>query len=215
MQAIPRQALEILKSRRCRSAEQHPLSAFSLLELLLTVAIVLVLVSLYWGPNSSSKQRALQIACQANLQKLYVSMQIYANDFAGRFPQMPGARTSAEALSILVPRYNSDTAAFVCPASDDSASQAGESLKKRKISYAYYMGRFLTNAQAVLITDKQVDTTAKAVGQPVFSTTGKPPGNNHGNSGGNLLFCDGHLESSPPSSAFPLGLGPGEVLLNP
>jgi len=43
---------------------------FSLLELLLTVAIILVLASLYWGPNAGSRQRALQTACQKNLQKI-------------------------------------------------------------------------------------------------------------------------------------------------
>jgi len=188
---------------------------FSLLELLLAVALLLVLASLYWGPNSSSKQRALQVACQRNLQKLYVSMQIYANDFGGRLPQVPGGPTSAEALSVLVPRYNSDTAVFICPASDDSAPRAGESLKNKKISFAYYMGRFLTNSQAALLTDKQVDTSAKTVGQAVFSSTGKPPGNSHGSSGGNLLFCDGHVEASPPNCAFALGLASGEVLLNP
>jgi prepilin-type N-terminal cleavage/methylation domain-containing protein/prepilin-type processing-associated H-X9-DG protein len=187
---------------------------FSLLELLLVAAIILVLASLYFGPSAGSRQRALQAACEKNLQKLFVAMQIYATDSGGLYPKAPGARTSAEALDVLVPRYSSDTAVFVCPASDDSAAPA-ESLKKCKISYAYYMGRGVTNSADALVTDKQVDALVKNVGQPIFSSTGKPPGNNHGKLGGNLLFCDGHIESMPPTASAPLNLSQGEVLLNP
>jgi prepilin-type processing-associated H-X9-DG protein len=60
-----------------------------------------------------------------------------------------------------------------------------------------------------------VDTVAKAAGQNVFSTSGKPPGNNHEKNGGNVLFCDGHVEFTPPRAAFALPLGEGVVLLNP
>src|SRR5579859_336612 len=119
------------------------LGGFSLLELLLVAAILVVLASLYFGPSGSSRQRALQAACQKNLQKLYIAMEIYSHDFNENFPKVPGARTSAEALGVLVPRYTSDTSAFICPASDDSPI-SDESLGKHKISYAYYMGRAMT-----------------------------------------------------------------------
>lgn len=187
---------------------------FSLVELLLVVAIILVLSTLYFGPSSGSRKRALHAACQKNLQKLYVAMQIYANDSGGVYPKVPAARTSAEALDALVPRYTSDTSVFICPAGDDSSLKGG-SIKKHKISYAYYMGRGVTNSAEALVTDKQVDALAKGAGQPIFSSTGKPPGNNHGKAGGNLLYCDGHLESMPPSASAPLGLSTGEMLLNP
>jgi prepilin-type processing-associated H-X9-DG protein len=65
------------------------------------------------------------------------------------------------------------------------------------------------------MSDKQVDNLAKASGQDVFSTTGKPPGNNHEKSGGNILFCDGRAEFSPARAPFALPLGEGVVLLNP
>jgi prepilin-type processing-associated H-X9-DG protein/prepilin-type N-terminal cleavage/methylation domain-containing protein len=187
---------------------------FSLLELLLTAVIILILTTLYWSPNRRSRQLALQTACQNNLQKLFIAMNIYATDRAGRFPIVAGARTSAEALDPLVPRYTSDTSVFVCPGSNDSAPPGGESIRKRVISYAYYMGRTSTNQQ-VLVTDRQVDTQPKAAGQLVFSADGKAPGNNHRQFGGNFLFCDGHVEPSSPKSAIALDLKPGEILLNP
>ena len=90
-----------------------------------------------------------------------------------------------------------------------------QSLRSHKISYAYFMGRSLTNSQQVIMSDRQVDTRAKSAGQAVFSTTGKPPGSNHRKFGGNFLFCDGHTETSSSLAPFPLTLTNGEALLNP
>ncbi len=82
------------------------------IELLAVLAIILILTTLYWGSSSGSRQRKLQTACQANLQKIDVAMEIYANDHAAKFPEVPGARTSEEALELLVPRYTADTSVF-------------------------------------------------------------------------------------------------------
>lgn len=186
---------------------------FSLLELLLTLVIILILTTLYWSPNRANRQMALQSACRSNLQKIYIAMEIYAGDHAGKFPIVASARTSAQGLEPLVPRYSSDTSIFICPGSSDSAP-GGQSLKNRVISYAYYMGRASTNQQ-VLITDRQVDAQPKTTGQLVFSSDGKAPGNNHRQFGGNFLFCDGRVEASSPKASIPLALSPGETLLNP
>ena len=189
--------------------------AFSLLELLVVVAIMVILTTMYWGSGSGARQKKLQADCQNNLQKSYIALQIFAKDHGDKFPEAPGARTSEEPLDALVPRYTSDTAVFICPASKDSGLPSAESIRKRKISYAYYMGRRLVDAQEALLSDKQVDTQSKVAGQPVFSSTGKPPGNNHGKAGGNFMFCDGHVQSAPATAPFSLVLTQGVVLLNP
>ena len=79
----------------------------------------------------------------------------------------------------------------------------------------YYMGWPATNTAGALMSDRQVDARSKNEGDFVFSTTGKPPGNNHHKYGGNFLFCDGRIESTPPQLSFPLAVTPGIVLLNP
>ena len=189
--------------------------AFSLLELLFTLAIILVMVTVLWGFGSRSHQQKQQKNCQTNLQKIFVAMQLYANDFNGKFPVVTNAKTSEAALAVLVPRYTVDTAAFICPGSKDSPLPDGESFLKRKISYAYYMGRGANDLTDALLSDAQVNTNAKTAGQQAFSLTGKPPGNNHHKYGGNFLFGDGHVERTPPVVPFALGIKSGVVFLNP
>jgi prepilin-type processing-associated H-X9-DG protein len=190
-------------------------AGFSLLELLITLTLMIIMATMMYGFGSASRQRAEKRACQQNLSKIYLAMQIYANDFAGKFPETSGARTSEEALYVLVPRYTADTSIFICPGGRDSALPAGESFRKRKISYAYYMGAHLNDAQAALMSDRQVNTQPKNADDFAFSTNGKSPGNNHHKYGGNFLFCDGHMEMTPPRIPFSLAITQGVVLLNP
>jgi prepilin-type N-terminal cleavage/methylation domain-containing protein/prepilin-type processing-associated H-X9-DG protein len=197
-------------------AKAREMRAFSLIELLITVLIILVLTTMYWGGNSASRQKARLGTCQQNLQKIFIAMQIYATEHSAKYPAKTGAKLSEEPLDRLVPHYTSDTSSFICPGSKDSNLSGGESILKRKISYAYYMGRTSTDgAQEALMSDRQVDTQSKSQNQALFSTTGKPPGNNHKQFGGNILFCDGHADHSDPRSSFSLVVTQGIVLLNP
>ncbi len=188
---------------------------FSLVELLITLALMIIMTTMMWGFGSANRQRAEKKACQQNLSKIYLTMQIYANDYGGKFPDNTNAQTSETALDVLVPRYTVDTSIFICPGGRDSALPESRSFRNRKISYAYYMGAPLNDAQQVLMSDRQVNTSPKNAGDYAFSTTGKPPGNNHHKYGGNFLFGDGHMEMTPPKVPFSLAVPPGVMLLNP
>ena len=188
---------------------------FSLLELLIVAALLIVISTLYFGFGSPSHQRTAQKSCHANLQKIFLALEIYANDHAGKFPALTNATSSQPPLELLVPRYTADTAIFICPGSKDSPLVPGEPLTRHKISYAYYMGRSAGDAPAALMSDVQVNTNAKTAGEQIFSTNGSLPGNNHHKFGGNILFADGQVELSPPRLAFSLTLTQGVVLLNP
>ena len=201
---------------RLRFAGVHSSAGFSLIELLSVSAILLILFVLYWGPRTSAdRQRQARLDCQTHLLKIHMAMAIYANDHAGRFPELAGMRTSEEALDALVPRYTVDTAVFICPGSKDPPLPAGESFRQHKISYAYYMGRSKREPQSELMSDEQVNTQSRRNGEYTFSTTGKPPGNNHGKLGGNFLLCDGSVQGFPARVPFSIVLTQGVVLLNP
>lgn len=183
--------------------------------MLITLVLMIIMFVMLYGFGSRNHQEQQKKTCQKNLQKVYVALEIFANDHNEIFPVVHGATTAEEPLSMLVPRYTADTASFICPGSKDSPLPSGESFGNRKISYAYFMGRQLTASTEVLMTDKQVNVQPKAAGQRVFSNTGKSPGNNHHRYGGNYLFCDGHMEMSSALAPFSLVWTQGVVLLNP
>jgi prepilin-type N-terminal cleavage/methylation domain-containing protein len=194
-------------------------AGFSLIELLITLALMLILTTMMYGFGSARHQRSQKQLCADNLQKIYLALQIYANDFDGRLPQNTNAVTSEEVLDELVPRYTADTSIFICPGGRDSQIPSGEPLIKNKISYAYYMGYQLNPSQSppqfVLMSDRQVNTEPKRAGEIVFSPDGKPPGNNHHKYGGNFLFSDGSVQAAEPQLPFSLAFTQGVVLLNP
>ena len=189
--------------------------AFSIIELLITLALILILFTMLYGFGSRSHQQTQKRACQKNLLNIFIALDIYSRDHEGAFPALASAQTSDQPLALLVPRYTVDTKPFICPGSKDSSLPPGQPLTGRRISYAYFMGWQITNSQAVLMTDEQVDCAPKTAGRAVFSTTGKPPGNNHYKYGGNYLFVDGHAEMSSSTAPFPLAWPGGIVLLNP
>jgi prepilin-type processing-associated H-X9-DG protein len=188
-----------------------------MIELLAVAAILLIggfLVLRSLG-GTSDAQRKKKAECELNLQKIHIALQVFANAHAGCYPSNAAAVTSEDVLDLLVPKYTVDTSVFVCPASQDRPLASAESLKGQKISYAYYMGQRQSDASGLLMSDRQIDTKPRPAGQYAFSTTGKPPGNNHKKFGGNFLFCDGHVQSTAASVPFALDIPGGIVLLNP
>ena len=190
-------------------------AAFSLIELLVTFALLLIIISYYFGFGSRSHQHQQQKFCQTNLQKILVALQIYATESQNAFPVLTNARSSEDVLNLLVPRYTSDTGIFICPGSKDSPLRAGEPLLGQRISYAYYMGMKNKEIHTPLLSDRQVNTNSKAVGAALFSQNGKPPGNNHHKYGGNILYCDGVVEHGTQMAAAPLQFTSRVRLLNP
>jgi len=70
-------------------------SAFSLLELLVVIALIVILTTLYWNSNSGGRQKKSYADCEINLQKVYVALELFSNDHNEKFPFKPGARSSA------------------------------------------------------------------------------------------------------------------------
>lgn len=190
-------------------------SGFTLIEMLITLALICIMSAMLYGFGSKSHQRSQQKLCADNLQKIYLAMQIYANDFHGALPQSTNAVTSEGVLDELVPKYTADTSIFICPGGRDAQIPSGEPLRDHKISYAYFMGRRLETPQVPLMSDRQINAEPKRAGEMVFSPDGKPPGNNHHKFGGNFLLCDGSVQFSPAQLAFSFAGAPGVVLFNP
>lgn len=186
-----------------------------MIEMLISLAIMIILFTMMFGFGSRKNQMTKKQKCQANLQKLYISLQIYANEQADWFPRNTNAVTSEAALDVLVPQYAADPSIFVCPGSKDAPLPPGASVKEGRISYAYYMGRKQTDPVLPLLSDRQVDTKPKVAHTQVFSDDGDKPANNHHKYGGVFLFSDGSTQLSGVDAPVALPLGTNIVLLNP
>jgi type II secretory pathway pseudopilin PulG len=199
-----------------RTAAQPAVSrAFSLVEMIVVLMLLIVLVIMSGSRFSASARKRDLLACQANLQKIYIALGLYRAD-NDAYPLAPDAQTSEPPLSLLVPKDTTDTAVFICPGSSDPALPQGERFAGRNISYAFYMGRAANGDPAdILMSDRQVNTLPKEKGGRVFSLDGKKPANNHRADGGNLLSCGGEVAQSGPKASRDL-LFPSTVrLLNP
>jgi prepilin-type processing-associated H-X9-DG protein len=187
-----------------------------LIELLITIVLILILSMMMLGRGMFSDQQKQLVHCQKNLQNIYLALSIYSQDNKGVFPILKGAENSEPPLSLLVPKCTTVTEIFICPASDDNKLPEGESFAKRRISYAYYMGREKSDgAGVILASDRQINTLPKIKRQQMFSENGKPPGANHGKSGGNVLFCDGQFSKVKPRASRDYLFSTNVVLLNP
>src|SRR5271170_195721 len=112
-------------------------TGFSLIELLITLALMVIMISMLDGFASARHQRTQRQLCADNLQKIYLALQIYANDYKGLLPLNTNAATSEDVLAALVPKYSADTSIFICPGGRDPQIPSGESFSQHKISYAY------------------------------------------------------------------------------
>jgi prepilin-type processing-associated H-X9-DG protein len=192
------------------------MAGVSILEIFLVMVIIFILFTLFISAGSRSSQQERLATCQNNLQSMYAAFRTFSQDNNGALPAVPGARTSEVPLSLLVPKYTTGTEIFICPGGKDKPLPGAQPFADKKISYAYYQGRALSEgADAALASDAQVDTTPKTTGQTIFSFDGKPPGNNHTKFGGNVIFCDGSVQYTVARLAFPLPLATNVVLLNP
>jgi type II secretory pathway pseudopilin PulG len=182
--------------RFCTHQATRPTAGFSLTELVVILVLLVIFVVLGSSRFSASARQKGLAACQLNLQKVYLALNIYRSD-NGAFPFLKGASKSEEPLSLLVPKSTTVTEIFICPGSRDSRLPEGERFANRRISYAYYMG-WATNddPQEILVTDWQVNDAPKKRGQQLFSPDGKKPGNNHYAEGGNLLSIGGEITGS-------------------
>ncbi len=189
---------------------------FSLLELLVVLAIMLIVLFMSREGYMRDRDRKRMKACARNLSGQYVALQTFANDHDGWFPFVTNAASPSQPFSLLVPRYTTQTEFWICPASGDKALEPAASFADRRISYAYYMGwRRDDPPMSVLASDEQVNDQPKIAPHLVFSPDGGKPGNNHGAGGGNFLRTDGSVAHSSSHAVQDFPRPTNITLLNP
>lgn len=73
-----------------RSSERphRPRSAFTIVELLVLTAVIVLLLGLLLPAVSASRERARAIECSTRVQQLGIALNLYMNDFPGLLPQV-------------------------------------------------------------------------------------------------------------------------------
>jgi prepilin-type N-terminal cleavage/methylation domain-containing protein len=107
----------------------HPLSsqspasrrAFSLLELLITIAIIALLAALLLPAISRAKESGRRVACLNNVRQINLALQLYADENEGSFPAYS---TTQHWPAQLLTQYK-NLAVLVCPTDRAPTSAAG------------------------------------------------------------------------------------------
>ncbi len=214
----------VIEAPRVRLVISSPgISAFSLIELLVTIAVIVILAALLLPGFSNAKEKAKSINCVSNLRQIALAMNLYTSQWQV-YPEF-------ELQAIADPwaaKYGSTMGGarkiYVCPSYQSALTNVNGFGQIRSISYAYNL--FGCSMSACLgldgltpdppIKDSQVVAPADMIAYGdgaedpewggIFwfdanfawknddgSYTSFGPGRRH-NRGGNVAFCDAHVE---------------------
>ncbi|MHC4215310.1 MAG: type II secretion system protein [Planctomycetota bacterium] len=66
--------------------QKKKISGFTIIELLVVLAIIAIILGLFWPHGSSSRKLAIRLVCGANMKGLHSAMTVYAHDNNDIYP---------------------------------------------------------------------------------------------------------------------------------
>ena len=184
--------------------------AFTLVELLVTIAIIALLAALLLPALSRAKESGRRVACLNNLHQMAIAIGTYSVDSRGRFPDFrswlypsivpaPGNDLSGGKL---FPYLNSK-AIYLCPTDKRELEKQPPTLKKRDYSYSMNcrtchpadLANYLKPAKTFLLMEAKImPTDFTGLVAPTASVSTRPLAFRH-NKRGHLLMADTHIET--------------------
>ena len=168
-------------------------------ELLVVLVIVFVLWMLLIPQLGKAREISRRVDCLAHLKQLGLAAAMYAETNQGRCPTDSKAPTLVGSWQLLS-NYMGSATILICP-SDRRGFRAAEPLDvltAKNISYSYVPSMIWPPAESdsALALDR-IDATTKGSQWPASGNHGPRPLwelDFTGVRGGNVLFCDGHVE---------------------
>jgi len=189
--------------------------AFSLLELLLVMAIIMILAALLLPTLSDAKRRAYRTQCLSNLKQIGLAFHSFAHEHDNRFPMQvsTNAGGSMEFLRAAnnfpgdfyfafrhfqpLARELDTPKLLVCPADTRGASLTWNDLRNENVSYFVGASADYYRPDSILIGDRNLVRIGPGSGSIIIisSQTYVEWTTELHNRTGNLLFADGRVES--------------------
>ncbi len=198
-------------NRQCRAL------GFTLLELLVVVTVIAILAGLLLPAMARAREEARKAVCKSNMKSFGLAMSMYANDYdevhATRGLNLTAGTNDLRALgslSLLYDQYITARKIFKCPGTQDDPENLAIGLnidsvqglitaKSAGCSYAYdsqkaYLWKLGDLADIVPLVPLAADKP-----DPRNQLRNSP---NHGNTGQNVLFYDGHVAWGTTDAGF-------------
>ncbi|MDP6354154.1 MAG: DUF1559 domain-containing protein, partial [Planctomycetota bacterium] len=182
-------------------------SAFTLIELMMVIAIIAILASLLLPSLKSAREKARMVKCKQNLRQIGVAMQLYSNEYMGQYPQA-GLPPFEDDLSALYPKFVDEVRVFECPSSGVSVTAAADLTNNSAgtntggMSYEYrphftYLDGFVhKDANNTSNIASQIPMVQDQVETGQIGTMDNL--DNHGLDGVNVLYADWHVDLVKP-----------------
>jgi len=106
--------------------------AFTLIELMVVIAIIAILVSLLLPVVSSARAKGRQTACTSNVRQILIARKLFVGDnYGNTIPNRPAWPEDPKGFCtwrwLLAKQYNLGEEIFVCPSAQYSNTEAGRS----------------------------------------------------------------------------------------
>ncbi|HKQ37230.1 MAG TPA: DUF1559 domain-containing protein, partial [Verrucomicrobiae bacterium] len=191
---------------------RSPPPAFTLIELLMVIAIIAILAALLLPVISKGKMRARQAQCASNLKQIGLAFHEFAHDHNSRYPMQ--VRTNEGGTLEFVPFGTSrlyrhfqalsndllDVSMLVCPSDRRNAAPSFDRLSNTNVSYSLRPLTTYDTTEATLASDWNIIGGINTSNRILWSADvhqGR----------GNVLFSDGHVEQTVSGAASFAGGG--------